>query len=406
MNPPTDTDFGKALTQARALAAKGDDESAKQAYTDILGADPTHLAALNELGALAYAGGFRSAARNAYLQAVEHHPKAILARVNLANLLREEREPAEARRHYEAALAVDPACHQAHQGMASVLNELGLEGAEAHYHQGYEGHALARIPYRGAGTGVPLLVLMSARGGGLPAQWWISDRQFAATTLYTEFWDPRSALPPHELIVNAIGDAELCDLALTRALDIAERSPAPVINSPSQVRLTARQENARRLGGIAGLVAPSEDELAAVQYLDARGPDGLARRYRVLFVDGAAYPLHLAISPDWRVPYSPAAIADDVYYRDEERRFLEDMAGVLGTLAMSALEQVSGVLGLDCAGIDFALSPAGSVLLFEANAAVATLPPAPGLTWDYRHKAAQNVVDAASAMLLRRAGRS
>jgi hypothetical protein len=454
MNPPSNRDFGKALARARTLAAQGEDEPAKQAYVDVLRTDPTHLAALNELGALAYSGGFRSAARTAYLQAIQHHPGSNLARVNLGNLLHEEGDLVEARGHFETALAVDPDCHEAHQGLASVLNELGLEGAELHYRRGFEGHALVSIPFRGTGAGVPVLLLVSARGGNVPTQLWIGDRQFAVTAIYAEFWDPRGALPPHDLIVNAIGDADLCDLALSRALPIVERSGARVINSPAHVRLTGRLENASRLGAIPGVIAPgiremsreeiladetlvfplllrrpgfhtgqhfihvakhtdlraalealSGDELFVIDYVDARGPDGLARKYRVMFVDGKAYPLHLALSPDWKVHYFSAAMSDDAYYRDEERRFLEDMTGVLGTLAMSALEQISAVLGLDYAGVDFALSPTGSVLLFEANATMVVFPPGPEPIWDYRRRAVQNVLDAAAAMLLRHAGR-
>ena len=38
-------------------------------------------------------------------------------------------------------------------------------------------------------------------------------------------------------------------------------------------------------------------ELLAIEYLDGRGADGMYRKYRVLFIGGKLYPLHLAISP-------------------------------------------------------------------------------------------------------------
>src|SRR5271155_5034840 len=125
--------IAEALERARAPMRRAEDESAKQAYLDVLRADPTNLFALNELGTLALTGGFRSAARTAYLQAVRHHPGDKIVRVNLANLLREEGDLAAARLHYEAALAVDPDFPEAHQGMALVLNELGVEGADRHW---------------------------------------------------------------------------------------------------------------------------------------------------------------------------------------------------------------------------------------------------------------------------------
>ena len=445
-------DIGGILERARALAGRAEDEAAKQAYIDILRQDPTHLAALNELGTLAFSGGFRSAARTAYLQAVQHHPGNKIVRVNLANLLREERDLAAARLHYEAALALDPDFPEAHQGMAVVLSELGLEGADRHWHRGYSGHSVVSKPYRGTGTGVPLLMLVSARGGNIPTQLWISDRKFAVTAIYAEFHDPGLPLPPHALIVNAVGDADLCDAALACAEDIVARSAAPVINPPARVRLTGRAENARRLGALEGVISPAirrlspagiladgdlafpillrrpgfhtgrhfvridnrdalapalaalaAEELLAIQYLDARGPDGMARKYRVMFIDGVAYPLHLAISADWKVHYFSADMAHDAGHREEERRFLEDMPSVLGSPAMAALERIRDILGLEYGGIDFALAPDGSVLVFEANATMVVFPPNPDPIWDYRRGAIDLVLEAATRMLLRHA---
>jgi hypothetical protein len=445
-------DIGATLERARALAAKAEDEAAKQAYIEILRRDPTHLVALNELGTLAFSGGFRSAARTAYLQAVRHHPGDKIVRVNLANLLRDEHDLAAAKLHYEAALAIDPDFPEAHQGMALVLNELGLEDAALHWHRGFSGHALVSKPYRGTGTGVPLLLLVSARGGNIPTQLWITDRQFAVTAIYAEFHDPGLPLPRHALIVNAVGDADLCDTALANAEAIVARSTAPVINAPARVRLTGRAENARRLAAIEGVIAPAirtlspaviladaglafpillrrpgfhtgrhfvrvdsrdalapaiaalgAEELLAIQYLDARGPDGMARKYRVMFIDGVAYPLHLAISADWKVHYFSADMAGDAGHREEERRFLEDMPSVLGSRAMAALERIRGILGLEYAGIDFALAPDGSLLLFEANATMVVFPPNADPLWDYRRAAIDRVLEAATRMLLRRA---
>jgi hypothetical protein len=453
MNSESDFDIAGALQRARTLAARAEDAAAKQAYLDILGQDPTHFAALNELGTLALSGGFRSAARTAYRQAVRHHAGNKIAHVNLANLLREEHDVAGARVHYQTALDLDPELHEAHQGMAWVLNELGLDGAERHWRKGFSGRALVSKPYRGTGIAVPLLLLVSARGGNIPTQLWISDRQFAVTALYAEFHDPVSGLPPHALIVNAVGDADLCGEALSGAETIAARSAAPVINPPARVRLTGRVEIARRLISIEGVIAPAmralspaeiladgdlgfplllrrpgfhtgrhfllvetrdglaqavaslaAEKLLVIQYLNARGPDGMARKYRVMFVDGVLYPLHLAVSADWKVHYFTAGMADDASFRREERRFLEDMPGVLGSRAMRALTQIHAALGLDYGGIDFALGSDGSVLLFEANATMAVFPPGPDPMWDYRRGAINRVLEASTRMLLRHAG--
>jgi tetratricopeptide (TPR) repeat protein len=439
-----------ALERARALVRLADDEGAKQAYLDVLRADPTNFFALNELGTLALAGGFRSAARTAYSQAIAHHPDNKIARVNLANVLREDNDPGGARLHYEAALAVDPELHEAHQGMAWVLTELGLDGAERHRERGFTGHALVTKPYRGAGAGVPILLLVSARGGNIPTRLWIDDRRFTIHALYTDYFDPALDLPPHQLVVNAIGDADLCADALDRAEELLARSAAPVINHPARVRPTGRAGNAKRMAGIPGVIAPRIDvlsrrelaslqypvllrspgfhtgrhfvylesraalseaaaslageELLAIQYLDARGTDGMARKYRVMFIDGRMYPLHLAISSGWKVHYFSADMARSEAFRDEERRFLLDMPDVLGPRAMDALARVASALGLEYAGVDFALSSDGSVLLFEANATMVVFPPGPEPLWDYRRPAIDAALQAARRMLDRHGG--
>lgn len=62
-------------------------------------------------------------------------------------------------------------------------------------------------------------------------------------------------------------------------------------------------------------------------------------------------------------------------YRAEEAEFLENMAGVLGPRAIGALTQIQAAIGLDFAGIDFSLSAAGEILLFEANATMVVTRP-------------------------------
>jgi len=199
----------EGLERARTLGRQGQDEAAKQAYIEVLRQDPRNFSALNELATLAWSGGYRSAARTAYSQAVAHHPDNVVARVNLGNLLREDQDVAGARAQYEAALALDPELHEAHQGMAWVLGELGLDAADEHRRRGFTGRAKVTQPYRGTGRGVPIVLLVSARGGNIPTRLWIDDRRFTIHAIYADYYDPALPLPPHDLIMNAIGDADL-----------------------------------------------------------------------------------------------------------------------------------------------------------------------------------------------------
>jgi tetratricopeptide (TPR) repeat protein len=437
------------LRRARKLAATGEDQAARQGYLDILRIDPVHFSALNELGVLALAGGYRSAARTTLTQAVHFHPGNAIARVNLGNLLLEDGDAGAALVHFEAALAAAAGSPEAHQGLARALTELGdAAAANPHWIQGFVGHAIVTKPYRGKTAGIRLLLLVAARGGNIPTRHWIDERHFALTAVYADFHDLAGELPPHDVVVNAIGDADLCADALANAEAMLAGEATPIINPPARVRATGRVTIAHRLADIPDVITPAitrlshadppatrdlafplllrapgfhsgrhftyvenaaafapaaeampGDELLAIEYLDARGQDGMARKYRVMFIGGELYPLHLAIGTDWKVHYFSAEMAANAANREEERRFLNDMPAVLGSRATAALTAIGRALDLDYAGVDFALAPDGSLLVFEANATMVINPPGPEPMWDYRRPAIDHALAAARRLL-------
>jgi hypothetical protein len=440
------------LERARGLSATAADDAAKAVYLELLHKDPRHFAALVELGSLALASGHRSAAQTAYQQAVQWHPDNPIGHVNLGTLHLQYGEAAAAREHYAAALSIDPECAAAHQGLARALCDLGEQAAaQPHFSKGFTGRSVITQRYRGTQPPIQVLLLVSVQLGNVLVRAILDDRVFQVSALYAEFHDPQTPLPPHAVVFNAIGDADLCAPALRRAQEIIERTRAPVINPPRYVLRTGRIGNTRLLGSIPGVVAPltrkvaraalpaapdlrfplllrapgfhmgqhfvrverREDlsrvaslpgeELLAIEYLDARGADGMSRKYRVMFIDGELYPLHLAISADWKVHYFSADMATQQAYRDEERRFLEDMAGTLGPRTLAALSRIAATLRLDYAGIDFGVDAGGSVLLFESNATMAILTPAPDPIWDYRRAPIARALAAATQLVRRRA---
>jgi glutathione synthase/RimK-type ligase-like ATP-grasp enzyme len=145
------------------------------------------------------------------------------------------------------------------------------------------------------------------------------------------------------------------------------------------------------------------DALLMIEYLDARDAGGWARKYRVMMIGGELFPLHLAVSSDWKVHYFTADMADRPDHRTEETAFLADMPAVLGPVALAALRHISAALALDYAGIDFGLGPDGRLLLFEANATMVVNPPGPEPIWDYRRDPVARILEAAQAMVLRKA---
>ncbi|HUA18239.1 MAG TPA: tetratricopeptide repeat protein [Bryobacteraceae bacterium] len=443
---------GLRFERACLLTESGQTEEAKLAYLDLLARSPGHAGALNNFGTLLCDTGFRSAARIAYAEAVKQHPEDPMGHVNLANLLLAAGELAAAREHYETALAHDPMYRGAHQGLGNLLAELGEEEASREHQR--LGHRQATlIPHRGETKPVSVVLLVSSgRGGNVPIRHLLDDRVYQTFAIAPEFWDLDVPLPPHQLVVNSIGDADLCAAALEAAVNLVERSMAPVVNAPAAVLGTGRMANARRLAGLAGVIAPRVaqmsreklaqaagltfplllrapgfhngrhfvklesaaelpgaieslpgNELTAIQFLDARGRDGNFRKYRVMMIAGELYPLHLAISHDWKIHYVTADMADNAQHRAEEARFLENMPEVVGARAMAALRSIQETLALDYAGIDFGLSPAGDVLLFEANATMVIVPPGADERWSYRRNAVECATDAVRRMLLEKA---
>jgi hypothetical protein len=123
-----------------------------------------------------------------------------------------------------------------------------------------------------------------------------------------------------------------------------------------------------------------------------------------MMIDGKLYPLHLAISPNWKIHYFSADMADRPDHREEEAKFLLDMPRVLGDKGLAALKAIQEALGLDYGGVDFGINPQGEILLFEANATMVVEQPSEDARWDYRRAAVSRIHEAVREMLLRRAG--
>ena len=454
-------DVNLELERAVMLGALNRHQDAQQAFVAILRKAPTHFSALNELGTLLTNMGAIEAACRVYAEAILHHPDNPLARVNLANLLLRANRYKEAREHYEHALQVDPHHAPAHQGLGAVLADLGdREGAREHFRKGFRGQAVSTLPYRGDKPPIRLLQLVSSGGGNIPSGLFLDDTRFLTSVVVADHLEPSTSLPPHQIIFNAIGDADLCEVALEAATRIVAGARVPVINDPRAVMKTGRIGNSTRLRdmpgvrtartmaiardvlagpdgagavaahgfsfplllrspgyhtgrnfvlveGAAGLAAAATglpgEELLAIQYLDARDGRGKARKFRVMMIDGRLYPLHLAISGNWKVHYFTSEMADEPGHRAEEAKFLENMPAVLGARAMQALTAIQSALGLDYAGIDFGLSDDGDLLLFEANATMVIAKPNDDARWAYRRGAIDRVLDAVVAMLTRKA---
>ena len=278
------------------------------------------------------------------------------------------------------------------------------------------------------------LLTLVALNGNIPEQHLLARLGFSLVIWQVEFGPEHDRqLPPYDLVLTQVADADHGEAALRHADAFAQRCGKPVLNDPATVLRTRRDLIPSLLGGIEGLVIPQVARLpgemdaeAAVRacealgfampvilrvagqhggkkvalsldldevrqdwdalgerdgtyvtrFSDYRSADGFCRKYRVIFVDRTPMPYHLAISPHWLVHYFSADMQAYPWKQEEEMRFLADMEGALGTRAVAALREIGRRMDLDYCGIDFGLTADGDVLLFEANATMLVHPEA------------------------------
>jgi len=452
------------LAQACRLRELGRLQEAKMAFVAILQTDPNHVSTLFYYAGLQNQLHRAGDAAAIYERIITLQPRNIDAHLKLSDLQFTHHKIAEARRHIEAALEIDPNCTEAHRGMGIILSELReFDAALEHTKKAFGGRSWSKLPYRGLGKPLNVLVLYATTVGNSPLAHVINDTIFQHISLIPEFHNPVVSLPPHQVVWNAIGDADLCPSQLRLAADLLKKNRTLVINPPDVISRTGRTENARRLSGIEGLVIPKivelprealldpqaperlqqsgfqfpcllraqgfqggkhfvkldsaqqlkaalatmpGDDFMVLQYLDARNADGATRKYRVIFIDGQLYPLHVAISTNWKIHYFSADMGDNPQHRAEDEAFLLDMPKVLGPKIMATLENVQARLGLDFGGIDFSVGADGKVLFFEANATMNIPTPDQEEKWNYRRAPVQKLFDAVTSMLRARIGAS
>ena len=221
-------------------------------------------------------------------------------------------------------------------------------------------------------------------------------------------------------LLNHIGDADVCSLALKLADQVAGSVDRPCFNHPRAVARSTRDEGARILAGISGLTVPKtlrvreQDPVAVRKILQDAGfnypvlvriagshlgmnlirvdtPDGLDairgldrtdhgslyvteffnfvspdkryRKFRVVVIGDDVFLRHCIIAEHWMIHRNDRASNTE----DEERatftRFDRDWRGHLEPV----FREMGARLGLDYFGVDCNIGESGKVLMFEAN---------------------------------------
>ncbi|HTU70183.1 MAG TPA: hypothetical protein VMF11_07655 [Candidatus Baltobacteraceae bacterium] len=372
------------------------------------------------------------------LECAASFPQSSLALTNAGYFYLLRGEPSLALEAYEAAIRANSTNAEARRGLAVAKTQCGIAA---------QGDSTTAVPYRGTGRPIEVLVPITLGSGNVVTERLFDERVFAVTKLAVELHPPDAPLPGHDVVFNAIGEADSSGAALAKARELLARSNKRVLNDPARVARTGRYEQTRRFAGLDDVIVPRlervsrarvrdlpipvllrvpgyhagehfariegagdlesalsrlpGDDFFAFEYLDVREPAGTFAKYRVMIVDSQLYPLHLAISNNWKVHYFSAAMAEVPTYRAREGAFLRDPRKTVGERAWAALERVASATELDYGGIDFALDAQGRVVLFESNATMAVRYPPEDPMWAYRRPAVDRVIAAISAMLRR-----
>ena len=383
---------------------------------------------------------------------LEANPKDLDALARLARALLRQHRLDEAYGVYSRVAREDPDHRDAHAALAALKCKFG---------QVDEGRALLeayfeRCPFRSAipegVEGRPALLKIRGfdktkitlgarnngstkwkmRGGHFSTRFLLPDPDFAVHTYTITKHNIRDAttVPPHDLILNTIAEADVEGASLATLQSYLDQNPdVPLINRPEQILKTTRDGNFQRLQGFEGLRFPRTMRLAmtgqdaatlareleelgfdyplllrevgtqtgrtfgliegkkdleryvrrglhgtwyAIKYHEILFQGRYFRKLRLFCIDGVFYPVVCHIDQIWNVHGGnrKEMMRGSEELMGEEKRFLADWRSYVGARAADGFERLMGEVGLDFFGADFTLDPDGNAFIYELNAAM------------------------------------
>ncbi len=203
------------------------------------------------------------------LESAQRFPHSSLALTNAGYFYILRGEPARALEVYESAVRANPQNAEARRGLAVAKTQCGIAA---------RGDSVTTLPFRGTGTPVRVLVPITLGSGNVVTERLFDDRIFAVTKLAVELHQPGEPLPAHDVVFNAVGDADSSADALATVRTLLATTDKRVLNDPECVERTGRVEQGHRLAGIDGVVAPAITSIARDAARSAGSPSCCAHR--------------------------------------------------------------------------------------------------------------------------------
>ena len=444
--------------KAVALRAQGRLHEAAAVFSEAIVRFPQAAVLYNNLGMTLDELGAPKEALLAYDSALARAPKFVASLIGKAGLLLRDGRIDEARKLFYEALEVEPSSVAANLGLYELLQIKGEMG-EAVAHQRRALVHQRVFAYRAPTEKRSLLVLCT------PGDWqanvpvdFLFDRKttsFCKLYLLDEAQALRETLPAYDVVLNAIAESDEAVASLRFARAFIDAQSKPSLNSPERVLGVGRRRLGETLAGVDCVVAAvaeldarrlssgespfpfpiiarpvgshaghdlarlaSGEELSAYAsrvgapsyfvspFIDYVNGDGNYRKYRVVFVDGEAYPVHLAISPNWMIHYYNAPMSEHQWMRDEEAAFMADIQSVFTNDLQKALHDVGTAVDLEYFGIDCSIGPDGRLIVFEADPAMLVHTTDPVEIYPYKHEYVPRIYRAIEAMIDKRKGQT
>lgn len=232
----------------------------------------------------------------------------------------------------------------------------------------------------------------------------------------------RPELDGYSHILNLVTDPDQNPQVLDTLKKLLRGYRGKVLNRPEAVLRTGRDQVARRLDGLPGLVVPrtmrvrgdrahiavdavarsglayplivrqagmhtgrtmalvtdpadleeavrGPGERIITEFVDFRSADGLYRKYRIFCIGGTIIFRHLLVSDDWNVHARDRMrfMAERPALLAEEQELFDRADAPFSASAMGVLAAVAERMELDYFGMDFGQLPDGRLVLFEAN---------------------------------------
>lgn len=269
-------------------------------------------------------------------------------------------------------------------------------------------------------------------GGNTPVEFLLPDGNIRIITYYPSF--DRSGtlsvpLPDHDVAFCAApADSDMAEVFYDNLRQMTAKTGAPVLNLPDNLvkperdtlpplyrhvpglrlpetlrlpraEIISQLSQSRGIAGVGGyplIVRPvgshaglglakihSDAEMIAYlterpeemffvgEYMDYASPaDGRFRKYRIVLIDGQAYPCHMAVADQWDVWYMNADMQSSVEKRQEEAAFMATFQRDFDRRHRKAFEALAAGIGLDYFGFDCAEDADGNLIVFEIDNAL------------------------------------